>query len=143
MPAHAVELAVEAAREAADARGVEVRVAVPEAPLMVAVESDLLERIVQPVLDNAVRYGQTVVGVELGRNGASAVIAVDDDGPGVDPEERDRIFEPGARGEAGRSTQGAGLGLALARRLARSAGGDVTVGEDHGGGAFAVKVPLA
>ena len=140
---HAVELAVEAAREAADARGVEVRVAVPEAPLMVAVESDLLERIVQPVLDNAVRYGQTVVGVELGRNGASAVIAVEDDGPGVDPEERDRIFEPGARGEAGRSTQGAGLGLALARRLARSAGGDVIVSEDHGGGAFAVKVPLA
>ena len=139
----AVELAVEAAREAADARGVEVRVTVPDAPLMVAVESDLLERIVQPVLDNAVRYGQTVVGVELGRNGASAVIAVADDGPGVAPEEHDRIFEPGARGEAGRGTQGAGLGLALARRLARSAGGDVTVSEDRGGGAFAVKVPLA
>jgi signal transduction histidine kinase len=139
----AVELAVVAAREAAEARGVEVRVTVPDAPLMVAVESDLLERIVQPVLDNAVRYGQTVVGVDLGRNGASAVIAVADDGPGVDAEERERIFEPGARGEAGRSTQGAGLGLALARRLARSAGGDVTVSEDHGGGAFAVKVPLA
>ena len=139
----AVELAVEAAREAADARGVEVRVTVPDAPLMVAVESDLLERIVQPVLDNAVRYGRTVVGVELGRNGASAVIAVADDGPGVAPEEHDRIFEPGARGEAGRGTQGAGLGLALARRLARSAGGDVTVSEDRGGGAFAVKVPLA
>ena len=115
----------------------------PDAPLMVAVESDLLERIVQPVLDNAVRYGRTAVGVELGRNGASAVIAVADDGPGVAPEEHDRIFEPGARGEAGRGTQGAGLGLALARRLARSAGGDVTVSEDRGGGAFAVKVPLA
>ena len=72
----------------------------PDAPLMVAVESDLLERIVQPVLDNAVRYGRTVVGVELGRNGASAVIAVADDGPGVAPEEHERIFEPGARGEA-------------------------------------------
>jgi|1185.fasta_scaffold20625_2 two-component system OmpR family sensor kinase len=140
---HAVELAVEAAREAADARNIEVRVAVPDAPLIVAVESDLLERIVQPVLDNAVRYGQTAVGVELGRNGASAVIAVADDGPGVDPDERDRIFEPGARGEAGRGTQGAGLGLALARRLARSAGGDVSVSDNHGGGAFAVKVPLA
>jgi two-component system OmpR family sensor kinase len=139
----AVELAVEAAREAADARGIEVRVSVPDAPLMVAVESDLLERIVQPVLDNAVRYGHTVVGVDLGRNGTSAVIAVADDGPGVDAEERDRIFEPGARGEAGNSTQGAGLGLALARRLARSAGGDVSVTENHGGGAFAVKVPLA
>src|SRR5262249_23423945 len=139
----AVELAVEAAREAADARGIEVRVSVPDAPLMVAVETDLLERIVQPVLDNAVRYGQTVVGVDVGRNGTSALIAVADDGPGVEPGERELIFEPGARGEAGHGTQGAGLGLALARRLARSAGGDVTVRDDHGGGAFAVQVPLA
>jgi two-component system, OmpR family, sensor kinase len=139
----AVELAVGAAREAADARGIEVRVALPDDPLMVAVESDLLERMVQPVLDNAVRYGQTTVGVELGRNGASAVIAVDDDGPGVNPDERDAIFEAGARGDAGRGRPGAGLGLALARRLARSAGGDVIVSEQNGGGSFAVKVPLA
>jgi signal transduction histidine kinase len=139
----AVELAVEAAREAADARGIEVRVAQPDAPLMVALESDLLERIVQPVLDNAVRYGRTVVGVDVGRNGASAVISVDDDGPGVAPGEEDRIFEPGARGAAGHATQGAGLGLALARRLARTAGGDVTVSGHNGRGTFAVKVPLA
>ena len=139
----AVELAVGAAREAADARGIDVRVSLPDNPLMVAVESDLLERIVQPVLDNAVRYGQAAVAVELGRNGASAVIAVDDDGPGVNPDECDAIFEAGARGDAGRGKPGAGLGLALARRLARSAGGDVIVSEANGGGSFAVRVPLA
>ena len=68
----AVELAVEAARPAADARGIELVVTLPPAPLAVALGSDLLERIVQPVLDNAVRYGTGVVEVGLARNGAAA-----------------------------------------------------------------------
>jgi two-component system OmpR family sensor kinase len=139
----AVETAVHAARPAADARGIELRVALPPAPLVVAVEGDLLERIVQPLLDNAVRYGNGVVGVELARNGASAVVTVRDDGRGVERGEEERIFEPGVRGAAAQGTQGAGLGLALARRLARSAGGDIAVDARAGGTAFAISVPLA
>ena len=139
----AVELAVEAARPAADARGIELRVTLPPAPLTVALGSDLLERTVQPVLDNAVRYGHALVQVELARNGASAVVTVRDDGPGVEEEERDAVFEPGARGAAGRAGRGAGLGLPLARRLARTAGGDVVLMNGSGGASFAVRVPLA
>jgi signal transduction histidine kinase len=139
----AVETAVHAARPGADARGIELRVALPPAPLVVPVEGDLLERIVQPLLDNAVRYGNGVVGVELARNGASAVVTVRDDGRGVDRDEEERIFEPGVRGAAAQGTQGAGLGLALARRLARSAGGDIAVDARAGGTAFAISVPLA
>ncbi len=139
----AVELAVEAARPAADARGIELRVTLPPAPLTVALGSDLLERTVQPVLDNAVRYGNAVVEVNLARNGASAVVTVRDDGPGVEDEERDAVFEPGGRGAAGRAGRGAGLGLPLARRLARTAGGDVVLMNGSGGASFAVRVPLA
>jgi signal transduction histidine kinase len=139
----AVELAVEAARPAADARGIELVVELPPAPLAVALGADLLERIVQPVLDNAVRYGTDVVAVGLARNGAAAVVTVRDDGPGVSHDERDAIFEPGTRGAAGRSGRGAGLGLPLARRLARTAGGDVVLAEAAGGASFAVRVPLA
>jgi len=53
------------------------------------------------------------------------------------------VFEPGMRGAAGRAGRGAGLGLPLARRLARTAGGDVVLGETNGGASFAVRVPLA
>jgi signal transduction histidine kinase len=139
----AVGLAVEAARPAADGRGIELRVSLPPAPLAVALGADLLERIVQPVLDNAVRYGGSFVEVDLERNGASAVVTVHDDGPGVEPDERDTVFEPGMRGAAGRAGRGAGLGLPLARRLARTAGGDVVLAEANGGASFAVRVPLA
>ena len=139
----AVELAVEAARPAADARGIELRVSLPPAPLAVALGADLLERIVQPVLDNAVRYGNGVVQVDLARNATAAVVTVHDDGPGVAPDERDSVFEPGMRGAAGRAGRGAGLGLPLARRLARTAGGDVVLAEANGGASFAVRVPLA
>jgi signal transduction histidine kinase len=111
--------------------------------LFVAVEGDLLERIVQPLLDNAVRYGTGVVAVELGRNGASAVVTVRDDGRGVTSDEQQQIFEPGVRGAAAEGTSGAGLGLSLARRLARSAGGDIAVAESTNGAAFAIRVPLA
>jgi two-component system, OmpR family, sensor kinase len=139
----AVETAVQAARPGADARGLEVRVTLPPAPLVVAVEGDLLERIVQPLLENAVRYGAGIVSVDLSRNGASAILTVRDDGRGVTAEEQESIFEPGVRGVAAQGTQGAGLGLALARRLARSAGGDVAAHSSAGGAVFAIRIPVA
>jgi signal transduction histidine kinase len=72
-------------------------------------------------------------------------VTVRDDGPGVAPEDRERIFEPGVRGRSapdGPSPNGAGLGLSLSRRLARAAGGDVDVG-DGPGGCFTIRLPSA
>ena len=99
---------------------------------------------IQPLVDNAVRYGRSVVDVSLERNGAFALIDVVDDGPGVAGAEEATIFDPGTRGAAaaGRA-DGAGLGLALARRLARSAGGEITVTPGSPGGRFTLKLPLA
>jgi signal transduction histidine kinase len=57
---------------------------------------------------------------------------VRDDGPGVDPALGETIFDPGVRG-SGADPAGAGLGLPLARRMARSCGGDVLVGDGPGG----------
>ena len=121
----AVRKAVETVRATADARGLDLRVSLPREPMRVAVNSELLERILQPLLDNAIRYGKHTVEVVLVRNGASAALSVVDDGPGVAPGEELHIFEPGVRGAAARTAdQGAGLGLALAGRLASSAGAD-------------------
>ena len=64
--------------------------------------------------------------------------------PGVAVHERATIFEPGTRGDAVKgSTDGAGLGLALAQRLAHSVGGEITVVPDSPGGHFALALPLA
>ena len=138
----AVSSAVDAARPADS--NITVHVTLPKEPVRVSAEQELLTRIVQPLVDNACRYGGTTVDVELVRNGSVASVNVVDDGPGVAGDEGERIFEPGARGSAGSAAgQGAGLGLSLARRLARSAGGDVTVAPSAKGGQFSVRLPLA
>ena len=77
------------------------------------------------------------------RTATVASIGVDDDGPGVGDEERDTIFEPGIRGRAASGHDGAGLGLALAQRLARSAGGAIVAEPDDAGGRFTLRLPLA
>jgi len=115
----------------------------PPRPLRVGVDADLAERILQPVLENACRYGTTRVRVGIERENSSVVYSIEDDGPGVAGDERDQIFEPGTRGRAPRAgtDQGAGLGLSLARRLARSVDGDVVADPNGAGGRFVIRLP--
>jgi signal transduction histidine kinase len=136
--------AADACRPLADDLGVELDVADDPVPVRVGVDPDLAERILHPVLDNACRYARAHVTVSLARSDGVVLISVADDGPGVPSSERESIFEPAARGEAGRRAgPSAGLGLALARRLARSASGDVEVEPSAGGGRFVVRLPAA
>jgi signal transduction histidine kinase len=140
----AIREAAAAIRDDAAAAGIEVRLAMPSEPVIVAIEEELVERMVQPLLDNAMRYGASSVSVELVRNGASAAISVVDDGLGIAESEHVAIFEPGARGTAATAAPGgAGLGLALAQRLARSAGGEIVALASDTGGCFAVRLPVA
>ena len=141
--AHAV--AADAARTCsglAAERGLSLEVAEPARPVRIGVDSDLAERILQPIVENACRYGASWVRVAIGRHNGSVLYSIEDDGPGVADDEHNRIFEPGVRGGATRegSDQGAGLGLALARRLARSVDGDV-VAEPGRGGRFLIRMP--
>lgn len=140
----AVSRSVEAARAGANGRTLEL--SLPSAPVRVAVETDLLERIVQPLLDNALRYGRERVDVAVTVDARNVVVSVVDDGPGVAAAETERIFDPGVRGSAAsRSQAGAGLGLALARRLAQSVGGVIEVHVETGraGGSFSLRLPVA
>jgi signal transduction histidine kinase len=73
-----------------------------------------------------------------------ALFKIDDDGPGVAAGEHEAIFEPGRRGSSnGAHREGAGLGLALSRRLARAAGGDVVSEPSASGARFTVRLPTA
>jgi two-component system OmpR family sensor kinase len=138
-----VEAAVASARESAP--GVDLRLTLPERPVRVAADAELVERMLQPLLDNALRYGHEHVTVSVERRGSHAVVTVSDDGPGVTDAEAARIFEPGARGSAGEAhATGAGLGLSLAQRLARTAGGEIAVARNGVRGArFSLRVPLS
>jgi len=107
----------------------------------VGVDAAVLARILGPLIENAVRYGGSDVEVHVGRTPNDVCVTVVDQGPGVPAGEAEMIFEPGVRG-SGASGEGSGLGLALARRLARSAGGDVRV-QPGDGGRFEVRLPSA
>ncbi len=98
----------------------------------------LTVRALAPVLDNARRVSAHVV-ISAGPSRPGYIdVYVDDDGPGIARDERERIFEPGRT-----SGDGAGLGLALSRRVARSMGGDVRVVDGPLATRFVITLPLA
>lgn len=112
-----------------------------ETALRIGVDREVAERIVQPVVENAVQYCNGHVTITVERDGQGILVHVEDDGAGVTPEESETIFEPGVRGSAaGSRPAGSGLGLALARRLARAAAGDVAAIPQRGGH-FIVRLP--
>jgi signal transduction histidine kinase len=137
------EAVVAAHSHDASTRGVDLELVDSPERVRVGVDQDLAERILHPVVENALRYGRGKVQVRVTRNGSAVLFAVDDDGPGVLAEEYESIFEPAVRGSAGRSSySGAGLGLALARRLARAVSGDVEA-RPGASGHFVVRLPAA
>ncbi|MEU1409155.1 HAMP domain-containing sensor histidine kinase [Streptomyces sp. NPDC005728] len=102
----------------------------------------LLERILSPLIANALRYARSSVTVSARRLPGAVRIDVVDDGPGVPETFLDELFQPGRRADTGDGHDGAGLGLPLARRLARTVGGEVSYDPGHAPGArFTVSLP--
>jgi signal transduction histidine kinase len=128
----------------AELRNVDVEVLEPM-PVRIGVDATFAERVLHPVIENACRYAREHVRVTVSRGEGAVLFTISDDGPGVAEDERARIFEPATRGASGRRAgSGAGLGLALSRRLARSVTGDVEVGSgSDAGGCFLVRLPAA
>jgi two-component system OmpR family sensor kinase len=123
-------------------RGITTAFEAPDGAVRVASEQALVERMLAPILENAYRHASATVRISV--RGTTRVVrfAIEDDGPGVPPGELDAIFEPGRRADTTASAlNGAGLGLALARRLAQSAGGNVVAEHREGGARFVVTLP--
>ncbi len=107
---------------------------------------DSLRQVVLNLLDNAVRYGPSgqTIRVAARRVDGHVRVTVDDEGPGVPAEERERIFEPFRRGDqsVGTVVVGSGIGLAVVRQIVESHEGSVGVVDAPGGGArFVVEIP--
>jgi signal transduction histidine kinase len=104
-----------------------------------------LERLFRNLLENAIRHSPRGAAVEvtLGEQEGFSVATVADSGPGIAESDRERIFEPFYRGPQARASeiQGVGLGLAIARKIARAQGGDVTLDPERARGArFVVRL---
>ena len=119
----------------------------PEGPCWGRGDPDAVARVVRILLDNALRYGPrgAPVRVEAHSRAGRAVITVADQGAGIPPEERDRIFERFHRGTAAGSSGGFGLGLAIGRELARRMSGELDVVDADGarGTRFALTLATA
>jgi signal transduction histidine kinase len=114
-------------------------------PLMVRGDEQSLRRLFDNLVINAGKYAPTVR-LQAVREGSAALVMVDDDGPGVPPADRERVFERFVRLDSarGRDEGGTGLGLAIARAIARAHDGDVVLSDSPLGGLRAtVRLPLA
>ena len=105
---------------------VPVTVAAGEA-VVVCADREELRRAVGNLVDNALRHARTGVVVDAGEEGTSVTISVSDDGPGIAPADRERVFDRFTRLDdaRGRDAGGTGLGLAIVRELVGRAGGSV------------------
>jgi two-component system sensor histidine kinase BaeS len=125
--------------------GLALAVDLPPAPVGVYGDPDRLAQVVANLLDNAGRHAAARVRVAVTAAGGQAVVAVEDDGPGIPPAERPLVFErlhTGAR-PAARGGGGTGLGLAIVRELAGAMGGDAAAEDSRAGGArLVVTLPL-
>jgi two-component system osmolarity sensor histidine kinase EnvZ len=133
------ELASEAVADAARARGASDRITFAGEPLNLSVKRNALKRCMVNLIDNALKYGKRVE-VALKRVGARVELTVDDDGPGIPQDSREEAFRPFHRLDESRNLQtgGVGLGLAIARDIARAHGGDVTLAKGPLGGLRAI-----
>jgi signal transduction histidine kinase len=124
----------------------EVTVNVPTVPLLVLADPARLDQILDNLLKNAVAYSPRKTPIEISTSAAAdyACLRVRDHGAGIDPEERERIFERFARGAAVANQPGMGIGLYVSRAIAVRMGGRLFIEESSNQGTvFAVEIPLA
>jgi len=108
--------------------------------LIARVERQDLDELVGNLLENAAKYGGGSVFVTIQRDGAMAEILVEDDGPGISPADRTRIFDRGVRLDSGKP--GTGLGLAIVRDVAEIYGGSIALEESEDLGGLLVRLRL-
>lgn len=133
---------VEAAAGMFDEQGVALESDV-EPGLVVVAASGVVERVVDELLANALRYARTAVSIVVRSQPHGVSLVVEDDGPGIPPAERVSVFEPFVRGSRAKPG-GSGLGLALVREAVTGLGGSVTAAETNSGGLrVAVRLPGA
>ncbi|MGH1505827.1 MAG: sensor histidine kinase [Acidimicrobiales bacterium] len=138
------EESVAAHAAVAEADGIALVAQTPTDAVVVDGDHDRLAQVVGNLLDNALKYAAGRVTVSVQRTGASAVLSVADDGPGIPADDLPHVFERlyVTQRAPRRAEQSSGLGLAIVRELVAAMGGTVEVGSPEGSGtAFTVTFP--
>jgi signal transduction histidine kinase len=138
---------VEEYRSEATSSGHDIEIASAGSPLFLQADREALRRVVRNLLENAVKYSPEAktVWVETDREGRAAVLRVRDQGIGIPPEEKSRIFDKFVRGDAAKRAciPGTGIGLAMVQEIVRVHHGEVNVSSAVGSGStFVVRLPL-
>jgi two-component system phosphate regulon sensor histidine kinase PhoR len=145
-----VARAVEAFRYRAEREGMEVGLRVEESLPPASIDDRAIELAVINLLDNAFKYAKEGgrIDVEVTRAARAVRVRVSDRGPGIDPEDRARIFERFVRGRTSADTRvrGSGIGLSLVKHIAESHGGTIEVTspitDDERGCTFELSIPI-
>ncbi|HTU71463.1 MAG TPA: HAMP domain-containing sensor histidine kinase, partial [Candidatus Baltobacteraceae bacterium] len=143
--AGAVQAAIEALGPVASDAGMTLE-ARHEGETTARIGGDACMHVLLNVIENAVKYGSRGghIRVSIERQDPFVHAIVDDDGPGVAPAERERIFEDRTRGGNSDATRGAGIGLRIVRTIVERTGGAVSVDDSPLGGArFLIRLPAA
>ncbi len=120
---------------------------IPDEPLYVDGDGDLLRRALDNLLDNARKYSEAGgrIGIDAAVEGEQVVVSVSDEGVGIEAADLPHVFTPFFRADRSRArrTGGVGLGLTLVQRIARAHDGSVTIASEPGRGTrVSVRVPL-
>ena len=148
LPLHAAPLELQgmlsqlAERAAHDPKIGSVQVA-GGSPMTVQADGALLKRAVWNLVENAAKYGAPPIALAAERKDGHAVVSVTDEGAGIAPGDRERVFEPFWRADKAHTPgSGVGLGLTLARRIAEAHGGSIAIAEATRGCRIEITLPL-
>lgn len=121
----------------AEAKGIELKTEFPREILIVSADPILFRRVLENLLENAIKYSppQTIVILRAERNKGEVWFAVQDQGPGIPPEDLPHLFEFFSRGTKVGEEKGFGLGLATVKRIIDAHGGRIWVDSSPGKGA--------
>jgi two-component system phosphate regulon sensor histidine kinase PhoR len=148
--AEVVERALDVYRYRLEREGFKLVVEIEPGLPPVSLDENAMTLVVLNLVDNAMKYGKEgkeggEVTVRVRRDGATVALSVQDNGPGIRPEEQRKVFERFYRAKLsrGRSIRGSGIGLSLVRHIAEAHGGKVTLqSEPEHGCTFTVTVPV-
>lgn len=126
------------------ARSRHLRISGSLAPLTIEGNREGLATLANNLIANAIKYSPDGghVQIDLSRENESAVLDVQDDGPGIPAEDRERVFEPFYRGKVGKEVAGVGLGLAISREFALAHRGTLELLDTKIGAHFRARLPL-
>ncbi|MGE5362304.1 MAG: ATP-binding protein [Bacteroidales bacterium] len=144
---HIVQLAVETARITADAKGVTLEADIPDAPLVVQGDADRLQQVTWNLLSNALKFTPKGgrVRVRVGQDERGALVAVEDNGAGIEPAFLPHVFDRFRQADSSNTREhgGLGLGLAIVKHLVELHGGTVKAESagNNRGATFVISLP--